>query len=199
MKNILHVISSPRGSESFSIKLGQAVIEQLQQKYPGSVVNTVDLLESNVPHLNTGHLRSFFTPEEQLTSEDKDAIRYSDLAIKQLLDADIIVIGAPLYNFGVPSTLKAWIDHIARAGKTFRYDEHGAEGLVKGKRVYIALASGAVYTEEPWKAYDFVTPYLTAMLGFLGMTDLTIFRVEGVNIPGIKEHALEKAIAEISL
>ncbi len=199
MKNILHLISSPRGEESFSIKLGEAIIIRLLNKYPGSAVEKVDLLESNVPHLNTGHLRSFFTPEEQLTPEDRDAIQYSDTAISQLMTADIIVIGAPLYNFGVSSTLKAWIDHIARAGKTFRYNEMGAEGLVKGKKVYIAMSTGAVYTEEPWKAYDFVSPYLTTMLGFLGMTDLTIFRVEGVNIPGIKEHALDKGIASISI
>ncbi|MES2826502.1 MAG: NAD(P)H-dependent oxidoreductase [Bacteroidota bacterium] len=199
MKNILHLISSPRGTDSFSIKLGKAIIDKLLSKDPDSSVEVVDLLESNVPHLNTGHLRSFFTPVEDLTPEDQDAIRYSDAAINQLMSADVIVIGAPLYNFGVPSTLKAWIDHIARAGKTFRYNEHGAEGLVKGKKVYVAMSSGAVYSEEPWKAYDFVTPYLTAMLGFLGMTDLTIFRVEGVNISGIKDDALEKAILEIKL
>ena len=199
MKKILHLISSPRGDESFSIKLGNAVIEKLLDEYPGSDVQEVNLLESNVPHLNTGHLRSFFTPAEHLTSEDQDAIQYSDAAIDQLMAADIIVIGAPLYNFGVPSTLKAWIDHIARAGKTFRYSENGAEGLVSGKKVYIAMSAGAVYSEGLWQPYDFVSPYLTTMLGFLGMTDLTIFRVEGVNIPGLKEHALDKAIASISV
>lgn len=197
MKRILHLISSPRGGESFSIKLANAVIEKLQAQYPGSIVEEVDLPETNVPHLNTGHLRSFFTPAEQLTPDDKDAISYSDRAIDLLMQSDIIVIGAPLYNFGVPSTLKAWIDHIARAGKTFRYDEQGAEGLVKGKKVYVAMSAGAIYSEGPWKSYDFVSPYLTTMLGFLGMTDLTIFRVEGVNIPGVKEQALDAAIESI--
>lgn len=199
MKRILHLISSPRGDESFSIKLADAVIEKLQVQHPGSIVEKVDLLETNVPHLNTGHLRSFFTPAEQLTPDDKNAIKYSDEAINMLMQSDIIVIGAPLYNFGLPSTLKAWIDHVARAGKTFRYDEQGAEGLVKGKKVYVAMSAGAVYSEGPWKPYDFVSPYLRTMLGFLGMTDLTIFRVEGVNIPGVKEQALDKAIDSISV
>ena len=199
MKRILHLISSPRGDQSFSIKLAKAVISKLQGQYPGSIVEEVDLLGTNVPHLNTGHLRSFFTPAEQLTPEDQDAIRYSDAAISQLMAADILIIGAPLYNFGIPSTLKAWIDHVARAGKTFRYDQQGAEGLVKEKKVYIAMSAGAIYSEGLWQPYDFVSPYLKTMLGFLGMTDVTIFRVEGVNIPGIKEHALDTAIENIRL
>lgn len=199
MKRILHLISSPRGNESFSIKLANAAIVKLQQQYPNSTVEEVDLLESNIPHLNAGHLRSFFTPTEQLTPEDQDAIRYSDAAISQLMAADIIVIGVPLYNFSVPSALKAWIDHIARAGKTFRYDEHGAEGLIKGKKAYIAMSSGAIYSEGPWQAYEFASTYMKTVLGFLGITDLTILRVEGVNIPAVKEHALDKAIRSIHI
>ncbi len=199
MKRILHLISSPRGDESFSIKLANAVISKIQDEFQGSAVETVNLIETNVPHLDTAHLRSFFTPQEHLTPEDKDAIQYSDKAINQLMAADIIVIGAPLYNFSIHSTLKAWIDHIARAGKTFSYSEQGAEGLVKNKKVYIAMSSGAVYSEGSYKPYDFVSGYLTAVLGFLGMTDVTVVRVEGVNIPGLKEHALENAISSIVL
>ena len=199
MKRILHLISSPRGPESLSIKLAEATISKIQQQYPGSTVDTVNLIETNVPHLDTAHLRSFYTPEEQLTPEDQDAIYYSDQAISQLIAADIIVIGAPLYNFGIHSSLKAWIDHIARAGKTFSYGEQGPEGLVKNKKVYIAMSSGAVYSEGLYKTYDFVSGYLTSVLGFLGMTDLTVFRVEGVNISGIKENALDKAIESIVL
>jgi len=99
----------------------------------------------------------------------------------------------------VHSALKAWIDHVARAGVTFRYTEHGPEGLIKGKKVYIAMSAGGVYSEGPYQPYDFVTPYLKAVLGFMGMTDLTIYRAEGVNIPGIKEYALEKAIDSIAV
>jgi len=199
MKRILHLISSPRKDDSLSIKLANAVITKLQDQYPDSSIEEVNLIDSNVPHLDTAHLRSFFTPEAQLTAQDQEAIQYSDKAITQLLAADIIVIGAPLYNFGIHSALKAWIDHIARAGKTFAYSEQGAEGLVKGKKVYIAMSSGAVYSEGLYQPYDFVSTYLKAVLGFLGMTDLTLFRVEGANIPGLKEHALDKAIESISL
>jgi len=199
MKRILHLISSPRGSESLSIKLADATISKIQERYPDSEVDTVDLIKTHVPHLDTAHLRSFYTPAEALTPEDQDAIRYSDHAISQLFAADIIVIGAPLYNFGIHSSLKAWIDHIARAGKTFSYSEKGPEGLVKNKKVYIAMSSGGVYSEGPYKANDFVSSYLTTVLGFLGMTDLTVFRVEGVNIPGLKEGALDRAIESIVL
>jgi len=199
MKNILHLISSPRGADSFSIKLANAIILKLVEQYPGSIVEVVDLAQSNIPHLNTAHISAFFTPDEHLTAEDQDAITYSEAAISQLLAADIIVIGAPTYNFFIPSSLKAWIDHIARAGKTFRYTEHGPEGLVKGKKIYVADASGSVFSEGVWQPYDFIGPYLKVMLGFLGMTDITIVRVEGVGIPGLKEHALDKAIASIVL
>jgi FMN-dependent NADH-azoreductase len=199
MKRILHLISSPRGADSFSIKLANAVIDKLQQEYPDSSVEEVNLIASNVPHLDTAHLHSFFTPVENLTAEDQDAIRYSDQAIAQLMAADIIVIGAPLYNFSIHSSLKAWIDHIARAGKTFTYSEQGAEGLVKGKKVYVAMSSGAVYSEGLYQPYDFVSTYLKAVLGFLGMTDFTLIRVEGVNIPGLKEEALAKAIESITI
>lgn len=199
MKRILHLISSPRGSESLSIKLAEATISKIQERYPDSEVDTVDLIKTHVPHLDTAHLRSFYTPAETLTPEDQDAIRYSDHAISQLLAADVIVIGAPLYNFGIHSSLKAWIDHIARAGKTFSYGEKGPEGLVKNKKVYIAMSSGGVYSEGPYKTNDFVSSYLTTVLGFLGMTDLTVFRVEGINIPGLKEGALDRAIESIVL
>ena len=199
MKHILHLSSSVRGHESFSLQLGNAIVRQLLEKYPDSVVEDVDLLHTNIPHLDSGHLRAFFTPPEKLTADDIHARRYSDAAIDQLMKADIIVIGAPLYNFGISSTLKAWIDHITRAGKTFRYDEHGPEGLVKEKKVYIAMSSGAVYSSGSFQSYDFVSPYLKTMLGFLGMTDVTIFRVEGVNVAGLKEEALKKGIESITV
>jgi FMN-dependent NADH-azoreductase len=199
MKTILHLISSPRQESSFSIKLGRAIVAQLQDKYPDSVVNEVNLIQENFPHLDAAHLQSFYTPKESLTAADLEAIRYSDHAINQLFEADFIVIGAPLYNFSIHSALKAWIDHIARAGLTFRYSENGPEGLVKDKKVYIAMSAGGVYSEGPYQPYDFVAPYLKAVLGFMGMTDLTIYRAEGVNIPELKEHALDKAIDSIAL
>ncbi len=199
MKNILHLISSPREQASVSIQLGRAIIQKLQQKYPENQVKEVNLLQENMPHLDAQHLQSFFTPQEQLTAADAEAIRHSDQAIDQLMWADIIIIGAPMYNFTIHSSLKAWIDHVARAGKTFSYSEQGPEGLVKNKKVYLAVASGGVYSEGPYQTFDFAVPYMKNILGFLGMTDLTICRAEGLNMPGIQEHALEKAIADITV
>lgn len=196
---ILHLISSPRGEASFSIKLGNAIIEKLKVAHADSTVKVHDLVKTPFPHLEEVHLNSFFTPKESHSPEQAEAIKHSDNAIAELMDADIIVIGVPLYNFSIHSTLKAWIDHISRAGKTFFYTEKGPEGLVKNKKVYLAISSGGVYSEGMMKSWDFTEPYLRTILGFLGMTDLTAFRVEGLNMPDLKDQALDKAIENIKL
>ena len=197
MKKILNIISSPRGEQSFSIKLANAVIDKLLVEYPNSTVHTHDLTNKPFPHLEEAHITSFYTPAEQQTEENKAAIQHSDTAIKEIMDADILVIGVPVYNFNITSTLKAWIDHIARAGVTFSYSDKGPEGLVKNKKAYLAIATGGIYTEGFLKTIDFVEPYLRHMLGFLGITDVTIFRVEGLSMPGVKDLALQKAIDSI--
>lgn len=197
MKKILHIISSPRGAASMSIKLGKAVIERIQANYPGSTVTESNLVQKQFPHLEEAHLAAFFTPADHRSEENLAAIRHSDEAISEIQSADIIVIGVPLYNFSIHSTLKAWIDHIARAGITFKYGEHGPQGLIQGKKVYLAIASGGIYSEGPMQAYDFATPYLKSVLGFLGMTDVTVFRVEGVSMPVVQDTALEKGIESI--
>jgi FMN-dependent NADH-azoreductase len=199
MKHILHVMSSLQAKASYSIKLGHAIIEKIQEKYPGSMLEEVNLVDIDIPHLNPDVLRTFFIPGDQLTAEEKESIRFSDKVVKQLLAADIIVIGAPLYNFTIHTALKAWIDHITRAGITFGYGENGPVGQVTGKKVYVAMSSGGVYSEGPGKANDFVAPYLKSFLGFLGMTDLTVFRAEGLKVPGVKEHAMENAIDSIMI
>jgi len=199
MKKILHLISSFRGADSYTIKLGHAIVDKLKEANPGAVVLELNLIAENYPHLDAPHFQAFLTPAAGLTDADKEAIKYSDKAISQLMEADYIVIGSPFYNFGIPSALKAWIDHIVRAGITFSYSEKGPEGLIKGKKVYIAIASGGVYAEGPAQPYDFNGPYLKHMLGFLGMTDLKIIRAEGLKVPGLQEHALDKAIESIVL
>jgi FMN-dependent NADH-azoreductase len=143
--------------------------------------------------------RCFLYPCRKPDTGNKAALQHSDRAIAEITDADVIVIGAPLWNFGIPSLLKACIDHIARAGLTFKYSEAGAESLVKGKTVYIAMAAGAVYSNGPYQAFDFVWTYLKAALRFLGMTDLKVFRVEGSAYPGQAETALQKGIDSIVL
>src|ERR1700749_170523 len=125
MKKILHIISSPKGEASSSIKLGNAIIDKIKAEYPGSTVTTKDLTKNPYPHLEEATLAAFFTPAENHTDENKEAIKHSEEAVAELMDADVIVISAPLWNFSIPSVLKSWIDHIARAGKTFKYSETG--------------------------------------------------------------------------
>ena len=199
MKKILHIISSPRGDASLSIKLGNAVVEKLQAAYPGSSVKETNLVNQQFPHLEEAHIASFYTPAENRTPENLVAIKHSEDAISEIQDADIIVIGVPIYNFNIHSTLKAWIDHIVRRGVTFKYDENGPQGLLPGKKVYLALASGGIFSEGPMAGFDFAVPYLKHMLGFIGLTDITVFRVEGTSIPGIQDTALEKGLSSIHL
>jgi FMN-dependent NADH-azoreductase len=196
---ILHLISSPRNGASVSIKLGNAIVEELQSKYPGSNLTTHNLVTSSFPHLEEMHLTSFFTPPEARTPELTEAVKHSDEAIAELMEADVIVIGVPMYNFGIPSSLKAWIDHIMRAGITFKYSAAGAEGLVKNKKAYLAIASGGVYSDGPMKAADFSEPYLKSILNFIGITDVTTYRAEGLTMPDSQEKVLENAIAQVSV
>lgn len=198
MKHILHLISSIQSKESNSIKLGKATIEKIQEKYPNSTLEELNLVDLDMPHLNPELLRKLFTPADHLNEEDKESIAFANTLLKQLLAADIVVIGAPLYNFTIHSALKTWIDYITRPGVTFGYGEDGRPtGLVTGKKVYVAMASGGVYSEGPGQVNDFVVPYLKAFLGFLGMTDLTAFRAEGLKVPELKENAMNKAINSI--
>lgn len=198
MKSVLHIISSPNGSKSFSNQLGNAIIQKIQQAHPGSTVRVRNLTQHPFPHLEEAALAAFGKDAGD-EGTDRTAAAHSDQAIAELEQADIIVISVPFWNFGIPSVLKAWVDHIARAGKTFRYTEQGVEGLVQGKTVYVALASGGIYSSGPMQGYDFASTYLKAVLGFMGMTDLKTFRVEGVAYPGQAASALEKGIESIAL
>lgn len=199
MKNILHIISSPRGDASYSIKLGNAVIDKISNLHPGTTVKVRNVAHENLPHLSSSHLESFFTPQEQRTSANLETIRESEEAVAEVFAADIIVIGVPLYNFGMPSSLKAWIDHIVRSGVTFKYGANGVEGLLKDKKVYVALASGGVYSEGPMQFMDSVTPYLRNVFSFIGVTDIEIVRAEGTSMPDLMETALEKGISSIAV
>lgn len=200
MKHILHLMSSIQPKESYSITLGNAIVEKIKQKYPNSTIEKSNLIDLEIPHLNPELLRRLFTPASHLSAEEKESIEFSNNLLKQLMNADIIVIGAPLYNYTIHSALKAWIDHITRPGVTFGYGEDGRPvGLIKGKKVYIAMSSGGIYSEGPGQANDFVAPYLKAFLGFLGMNDLTVFRAEGLKVAELKEYAMDKAIKSIAI
>lgn len=199
MKKILHVISSPRGDESVSIKLGNSITDQLLEAYPGSTLAIEDLNINPYPHLYDEQINALRSPSDGHTIEQKEMVKRSDKAIAELFDTDILVISLPLHNFGIPTTLKSWIDNVLRAGHTFSYTSEGPRGLVKDKKVYIAMASGAVYSDGPFQDYDFAVPYLKAVLGFIGITDVSVVRAEGLGISDLAETALERAIESIAV
>lgn len=199
MKKILHILSSINGDSSFSAQLGNAIIEKIRQNHPDTRVKERNLVEEGFPHLKGSTLNAFFTPEQDRSPEHLKALGDSDRAIQEVFEADIIVIGAPLYNFGISSPLKAWLDHIARAGVTFRYGENGPKGLVTGKKVYVAMASGGIYTEGPMQAFDFVAPYLKTVLGFLGMDEVEVVRAQGTSMEKTRANALTRAMESMDV
>lgn len=199
MKNILHIISSPRAEISASRKLGNAVIEKIQEKYADAVIKERDLTKNLVPLLEEVHINTFFSPAESHSSEQEEINKYSENLISELQEADIIVIDSPMYNFSVPATLRAYFDFTSRAGYTFKYDENGPRGLLNNKKLYIAFTSGNIYSEGPYQIYDSNVPYIKNVFGFYGVSDVSVFRAEGLAIPGIMETSLEKAIKGISI
>ncbi|MBV6320079.1 FMN-dependent NADH-azoreductase [Duganella violaceipulchra] len=193
MATVLHINSSVRQTGSLSRQLGGEFVAKWQAANPDGTVVTRDLASSPVPHLTEQMMGAYFTPAEQRNADQAHTIKTSDALVDELLAADTIVIGAPMYNFSVTSGLKAWIDHVARAGRTFKYGANGPEGLVHGKKVIVFVASGGVYSEGPAAAYDHVTTYLRSVLGFLGMTDVTFVVAEGV---AMGEEAVAAAVAK---
>jgi len=193
MASILHINSSVRQNGSLSRQLGGEYVAKWQAANPAGTVVTRDLASNPVPHLTEQMMGAYFTPAEQRNADQAHTIKTSDALVDELLAADTIVIGAPMYNFSVGSGLKAWIDHVARVGRTFKYGANGPEGLVQGKKVIVFVASGGVYSEGPAAAYDHVTTYLRSVLGFLGMTDVTFVVAEGVSKG---EEAVAAAVAK---
>ena len=194
---ILNIVSSIKGDASLSNQLSKAVIEKLTAAYTDNQIKTLDLSKTPLSYLDATQISAFFTPADAHSEAQATSLKDSDGAIKDLFEADIIVIGMPLYNFGIPASVKGWIDQVARAGKTFNYVDGSPKGLLTGKKVFLAIASGAVFSEGPYQNYDFAEPYLRAVLGFLGLTDITTFRVEGTAIPDLAANALPKALASV--
>ena len=184
--NILHVDSSALGNHSVSRELGRAVVEKALLVHPGAQVAYRDLAANPLPH---------WAPAADASDP---AVRAGSDVLDEFLAADVVVIGAPMYNFSIPSTLKAWIDRVMVAGKTFRYGADGPEGLAGGKRVVIVSSRGGIYSEGPMQALDFQENYLRKVFGFIGVTDVEIVRAEGVNLsPESKVRAVDGALEAI--
>ncbi|NMH26619.1 FMN-dependent NADH-azoreductase [Flavobacterium silvaticum] len=199
MKNILHVTSSPRGDESISTQLGRAIVSELISKNPGSELVEIDLVNNPFPHLDGKQTTALRTPTDLLTEEQKQLLERSNEAVRQLFTADHIIISLPLHNFGIASVLKSWLDNVIRAGHTFSYSSEGPKGLLSGKKVHIAIATGGIYSDGPMAALDFAVPYLESIFKFIGITDFEVYRAEGLGIPALQEKALEKAIESIAV
>ena len=197
MRNILLIESSPRGTQALSHQAARAVVDELRARDPGVNVVVRDLAENPPPHVDRTFVSAIQAQPVELTPKEVEALAYSDLLINEVFEADVIVFAVPMHNFGVPSTLKAWIDHVVRAGRTFVYTHNGPKGLATGKRAILALATGGVYSSEPMKPLDFTEPYLRAILGMIGITDIDVVRVEGSANRAIgPEKALATAITQ---
>ncbi|SEJ20216.1 FMN-dependent NADH-azoreductase [Pseudomonas linyingensis] len=174
---ILQINASARSTGANSTRLADAITARLQAQNPAAVVELRDLASNPHPVLDEAALGALFTPAEQRSAEQAARVALDDALIAQVQAVDVIVLGVPMYNFGVPVQLKTWIDAIARAGVTFRYTENGPQGLLQGKKVYVALARGGLYRDTP---ADSQVPYLKSVLAFLGMTDVEFVYAEGL-------------------
>ncbi|WP_413628429.1 FMN-dependent NADH-azoreductase [Herbaspirillum frisingense] len=192
MSTLLHIDSSARTGGSISRQLTASFAQQWQAKNPGGKGVDRDLAANTLPHLSESMMGAYFTPADARSAEQADVIKQSDALVDELLAADTIVIGVPMYNFAPPSTLKAWIDHVFRAGRTFKYGETGPVGLVTGKKAVIILSRGGKYSEGPMEALDFQGKYLKSALGFIGITDVELVIAEGVSMG---EEAAKQAVA----
>lgn len=155
-----------------------------------------------LPHLNEVTLRAISTKDMAEAESLKAAAHQSDQLTDELLESDLLVVATPMWNFGIPSTLKAWIDLVVRSGRTFRYSDSGVLGLANNKKAILIVASGGVFTEGRWRPWDFVEPYLRQILGFIGIVDVQTVRIEGMNLPPLAETAVLKAnqaVVELSL
>jgi FMN-dependent NADH-azoreductase len=177
MSHLLQINSSVFSQGGQSSQLAAQYVATWKTSHPGASVTLRDLATDPVPHLDGARVGAFFTPADHRSPEQKDVIAYSDALIAELRAADTVVISAPMYNFGIPSTLKAYFDHVARAGETFRYTANGPIGLLTGKKVVIFSTRGGLYQGTP---RDTQSPYLREFLGFLGMTDISFVTAEGL-------------------
>ncbi|RRJ83184.1 FMN-dependent NADH-azoreductase [Aestuariirhabdus litorea] len=179
MSNLLVINSSLRSQGANSTALTENFLQQWRLQHPRDQIVQRDMATDPIPHLDEAMVGAFFTPADQRTDAQQALVKRSDDLVRELQEADVLVLGVPMYNFGIPSTLKAWIDHVARAGLTFTYTEQGPKGLLEGKTAYILAARGGRYQGTPM---DTQSAYLRDVLGFIGITDVHFVYAEGLNM-----------------
>jgi FMN-dependent NADH-azoreductase len=192
MMTILVLNSSVSGDQSVSRVLIDEAVRNLSNANPGATVIHRDLGTNPIPHLTAANVAG--VRGEPRSDEEQAARALSDELIAELRAADKIVIGAPMYNFSIPTGLRSWFDYVLRAGETFSYSEAGPQGLITGKRVIVVESRGGLYSEGPAKVMDFQEPYLRTLLGFIGLTDVTFIHAEKIGFgPEAREAALASA------
>lgn len=196
MSRILVIESSARQQGSVSRELTQQFIANWQAAHPADQVQVRDLAAEPVPHLDATLLGGWMTPSEQQSDAEKAALARSNQLTDELLAADVLVLAAPMYNFAIPSTLKAWLDHVLRAGVTFKYTETGPQGLLIGKRAFVLTARGGIYAGS---GLDHQEPYLRQALAFIGIHDVQFIHAEGLNLGAeFSEKGLAQAKAKLA-
>ena len=196
MSQILLITSSPR-VESYSTRVAGKLAQKLASR-PGSNLTVRDLTRPPLPHIDDSFAVARNTPLELLTSAQKSALSLSDDLLAELFAADTLIIAAGMINFGIPSSLKAYIDYVVRPGVTFRYANNAPEGLVRGKKVYLVVARGGIYSRGAMEAFNFQDTYLKAVLGFMGITDVEVIAMEGIGFgPDAAETAVTAALARV--
>ena len=193
--NILQINASARREGANSTRIADMVTQRLLQRDPQARLSLRDLAATPHPMLDESALGALFTPGDKRSAEQAARVALDDALIQEVQAHDVLVIGVPMYNFGVPSQLKNWIDAIARVGVTFRYTQSGPQGLLTGKTVYLALARGGRYRDT---VADAQVPYLKTVLGFLGMSDVRLIYAEGFAMgPEAAAQAVEQAQADL--
>jgi FMN-dependent NADH-azoreductase len=190
MKTILQINTSLFSEQGHSSQLAQRFVQTWQSRNPDNRLIVRDLAQNPVPHLTAERFQAFLTPVAERTTEQQTVAAGSDTLIDELRQADVVVLGLPMYNFGIPSTLKAYFDHISRAGVTFRYSETGAVGLLDDKPVYILATRGGFYQGTP---KDTATPYVRDFLNLIGIHDIHFIYAEGLNLG---QEQLDLSLAE---
>lgn len=179
MNTLLHIKASLFADQGQSSQLSDAYVAAWRERHAGGQVITRDFARTPMPHLDGATFQAFLTPPTQRDAEQQAAVDHSDSLIAELALADVVVIGLPMYNLGMPSMLKAWFDHVMRAGKTFRYTERGPQGLLEGKKALVFATRGGRYAGT---AGDVQTQYVRNLLAFIGIVDVEFVYAEGLNM-----------------
>lgn len=195
---LLHIKVSPNLTGSASRIVASHLLARLQQRYPALTETVLDLAQQPLPHLDALTVSAFLTKAEERSAEQRQAAALSEQLVDQLLAHDTLLISSPMWNLGLPSVLKAWFDHITRAGRTFAFNAEGEKvGLVNNKQVLVVMANGTPLLGRPTEADDQFTPYITTALRYIGITDVRFIRVDGTHHPQTKAAAVPEAVAAI--